>query len=1427
MESYLTTLSQYSKDFEIETQQIHFWFNSLKSIKSQVSILKESMEGECRMLENFGKSKMLLIKGYINDTLEYSDESSQLWTSTSIFTSLVEGTFTVYQEDVMKLMNHINKNHNIINEDIDSLIKSITENSTNMMKEILQVIKNSKHVQNKLQKLKSDLESSHQAKKKVEMDPKTAYNVTAKEKAEQKILAVLREIQDLHLVIDSLSKEVANKKEHFNNTLKDTFELVISNIFINNVRLKQTFFLVAKEKWEMYSKVSSYSVEKIRNIRNMDLHLNDYVERKYAETKELYFDSIESIFISEDIEHSYSIISKASEDVMNYSQNFYNCMVLRRRILKKFCKFIIEAGKSEELFSVNSSKANKTLQQLIADLNLIGGGSTKAWSLFKNMLDARQKLHDGLGKFLTVNINAVISTFISESKTDYTNFLNNWQKYAKDVNHYRNIFMKNYHNREKIQLQIKQLRANVEENGQNKLEVKLNSLNKEETSARETLIESGKKLRISLNNSLEFLKKIVKLLREKEFKRLNSFFETLENISKTFIKSVEHYIDQAKGQMDISANVDIYSDIKEIYSGYFKQYKISETYFNRIIKKVIKTTDFNSEDQEGIFRFFNNHLSGNMVMSMTSPERERPENTYKEGNSQEFSNVSYSILKKERERQHRETPIFSPDIDVNNTPSYLNFFKIDGKENSYISDKRHLEEENFSSFDIGGQLENKLSIIANQPFIEEGNKTPTGRVSNHLTFKNNISEEDEESSFNPLNRDEMKFTSNLSNQLNPLDKPQYLYETNTIEEMTEENVDFINPKNFNMFLNHRPTYGNINERELREYMDKLNHPSTHFPSGNTSIGKNLGNNFQSSLKLNSSNSNTKIASKDSNPGLQAGSSNNLSKDKEIDLIPLDSEEEIIQNFSCAFSDKILLQGKLYVTNKKLVFHSWFNGQTLFGATKLIIPKEDVIKVEKRYNLKIFNNSILIVTKRSELFFTSFVYRDQCYELINKMINNKKIEKTESKKMEEDMLQDEQEAQVGVNEESNIKIGGVIDKKTFITKLLRKIDFLKRLEKVHQQRIQEFDSLPKEQAYRPEKEFKKFYMREESLGKIPLNLVFQYIFDQEQPCDELNRGKTFWESLYEIRNDTDITSETSAQEIPKFFKDLEYFLNIFANFEEEEMVSFLDEIPNWNKFYKYNYKLTHPIKKKMFGPDKVILKEDTVVYFVSPKLMIVEVISVGSGFPYCDTFINVTQWRFNTEYKYVSSEGTFKFETNVSCMFLINFLKSCMFKSVIESEGYKESEEALKGNNFEKIKCVLIPQEELFTQQFNKMAEENQRKVLNMLIQNEKHETSHKLEDEGNNPDSSCDSMPEENIYDKKGWKVAKSSEFEIDNKRKSKLISSFPYDKILYILVALMAFVILTKVEFSIGLDKLLNVIIVILLSGIFYKFQTFNSKNN
>jgi len=99
----------------------------------------------------------------------------------------------------------------------------------------------------------------------------------------------------------------------------------------------------------------------------------------------------------------------------------------------------------------------------------------------------------------------------------------------------------------------------------------------------------------------------------------------------------------------------------------------------------------------------------------------------------------------------------------------------------------------------------------------------------------------------------------------------------------------------------------------------------------------------------------------------------------------DEGERILESFACAFVDKILLQGRMYITTKKIVFKSHFNGQTLFGSTIICLPLEDIVFVQKKKNTFGLENMIEIITKKGVLEFTSYVFRDQAFDIIEQTL----------------------------------------------------------------------------------------------------------------------------------------------------------------------------------------------------------------------------------------------------------------------------------------------------------------------------------------------------------------------------------------------------------------------------------------------------------
>jgi hypothetical protein len=94
---------------------------------------------------------------------------------------------------------------------------------------------------------------------------------------------------------------------------------------------------------------------------------------------------------------------------------------------------------------------------------------------------------------------------------------------------------------------------------------------------------------------------------------------------------------------------------------------------------------------------------------------------------------------------------------------------------------------------------------------------------------------------------------------------------------------------------------------------------------------------------------------------------------------------IIESFSCALSQKLLLQGRLYITTSHICFHSYFNSSTIFGRETVIsIPLPDITRIEKR-SVLFFENSLCLVTKSGSFLFKSLLYREQAYATLENLL----------------------------------------------------------------------------------------------------------------------------------------------------------------------------------------------------------------------------------------------------------------------------------------------------------------------------------------------------------------------------------------------------------------------------------------------------------
>lgn len=92
---------------------------------------------------------------------------------------------------------------------------------------------------------------------------------------------------------------------------------------------------------------------------------------------------------------------------------------------------------------------------------------------------------------------------------------------------------------------------------------------------------------------------------------------------------------------------------------------------------------------------------------------------------------------------------------------------------------------------------------------------------------------------------------------------------------------------------------------------------------------------------------------------------------------LDLTDRLLDDFACALSREILLQGRLYVTEHSICF----NSNLLGWVTSLVVPLEEIKRIDKKSTAGLFPNGISIETADAKHNFASFLSRDSTYDFL--------------------------------------------------------------------------------------------------------------------------------------------------------------------------------------------------------------------------------------------------------------------------------------------------------------------------------------------------------------------------------------------------------------------------------------------------------------
>lgn len=127
---------------------------------------------------------------------------------------------------------------------------------------------------------------------------------------------------------------------------------------------------------------------------------------------------------------------------------------------------------------------------------------------------------------------------------------------------------------------------------------------------------------------------------------------------------------------------------------------------------------------------------------------------------------------------------------------------------------------------------------------------------------------------------------------------------------------------------------------------------------------------------------------------------------------LDLTDRLLDDFSCALSREILLQGRLYVSEHYICF----NLSLLGWVTNIVLHVDEIVRFEKKLTAGLFPNGILVETKDTKYTFASLISRDLTFDFMkavwerNRDVNNiPEVEKKPTNEANQQATNDTDEA----------------------------------------------------------------------------------------------------------------------------------------------------------------------------------------------------------------------------------------------------------------------------------------------------------------------------------------------------------------------------------------------------------------------------------
>ncbi|CAI5730506.1 unnamed protein product [Peronospora farinosa] len=364
---------------------------------------------------------------------------------------------------------------------------------------------------------------------------------------------------------------------------------------------------------------------------------------------------------------------------------------------------------------------------------------------------------------------------------------------------------------------------------------------------------------------------------------------------------------------------------------------------------------------------------------------------------------------------------------------------------------------------------------------------------------------------------------------------------------------------------------------------------------------------------------------------------------------LDSPEQVVESFSCAlFLSNFPFHGRLYLTRNRMCFSGWRD--TIFVALF-----SEITAMGKKNTALIVPNAIEITVKGEKVFFTSFIFRDECFHSIQQLRSIKKKAATllsdTTKQPYTESLDADSEFVTGNESRRQRRCNDVV-----AVAPSRKRSSLPDVKNIDYKFIDIADETATEDRRDPS-----LHLSDSMTSKAPLVIPdkdilldeYDLLVDEEVALSVDTAFLTLWIESDTLFRNLLVAAGSTGISLPPWKKKAVVYtaVNKPDTFDASRLVS-----------YTHN-------KKYMIGPS-VIPTSQTQRYAYTPgSRLIVSTTTCVSDVPYCDYFRVEQRWVFSATQK----SGVSLAQVGLR----VQWLKNTWLKKQIESAAISEAKDAVK------------------------------------------------------------------------------------------------------------------------------------------------------